>query len=100
VYWEVQMNFSDESYGLIHLDCNSFKKSLLKHISRLLLVLTTELLSEVHKSIENLDREYSLIRNKVDAQVDSIDEVIYLIEYIESLQKPNSKLEELQKVVS
>ena len=39
--------------------------------------------------------QYQGIEEKVAADVNSIDEVIYLIEFIDNIKKPEQKLEEL-----
>ena len=39
--------------------------------------------------------QYQNIQQKVSAEVNSIDEVIYLIEFIDNIKKPEQKLEEL-----
>lgn len=43
--------------------------------------------------------QYEAIEQRVSSDSNSIDEVIYLIEYIDNIRKPGKKLEELQNKI-
>lgn len=96
-YWGVQTSIIGiQDFGLIKLDCVSFKKIIVKHIDKLIKYLSDHLIGEVTSKVNELLLLYKAIENKVKTETETIDEVIQLIEYIENIQKPEKELEDYE----
>lgn len=72
-----------------------FLNEVIKHLDKLILHLINHLRNDFTGRINHILAQYQNIQEKVSGEVNSIDEVIYLIEFIDNIKKPEQKLEEL-----
>ncbi len=96
-YWSVLTSIdSTYDYGMILLDCQSFKNLVAKHLEKLLKHLEKHIINEFLVKMNSLYNQYDLVERKATDKATTIDEVILLIEFIENIQKPDELLDELE----
>ena len=72
---------------MIVLDCSNFKKMVAKHLETLLKLLQDFILKEFLLKMNHLFGQYDTVEKRINDRVTTIDEVILLLEFIESIQR-------------
>ena len=86
--WKVLENVNNQyDFGLVYLDCLKFKDRILNHIKELIDHLESYIRSDFTNKQKAIWTEIVSVRGKLDMQVESIDDVIMLLDYIEGLKK-------------
>ena len=86
-------------FGLVYLDCTKFKYRILGHCKDLVDHLENHLRSDFTAKQKNIQQEIILVRGKLDIEVDSIDDVIMLLDYIESLKTQGNKIGDIEVMI-
>ncbi len=85
-YWNVLLEIDSEyDYGIIVLDCQTFKKMVSKHIENLIRQLTDFILNEFLKKMNSLYSQYDMVEKRASESASTIDDVIVLLEFIENI---------------
>ena len=72
---------------MVYLDCVKFKDRILSHISGLITHLEHYVRSDFTNRQKTISQEIVGVQGKLDMEVKTIDDVIFLLDYIESLKK-------------
>mmetsp|Transcript_42575 Transcript_42575/g.65310 ORF Transcript_42575/g.65310 Transcript_42575/m.65310 type:complete len:203 (+) Transcript_42575:1608-2216(+) len=98
--WKVLENVHNQyDFGLIHLDCTEFKNRVVTHIKELVEKLEYTIWNEFTQKQNAIQSEIVGVRGKLDMQVESIDDVIMLLDYIESLNKQDNKIVDIKLMI-
>ena len=90
-------NIQDEyDFGLLLLDCRPLKKDIIDHCDKLLNHLEKYLKNEFLERMKNVKSEIATVKGRLDEKAESIDEVISLLEYIDTLKRTDNKVAEIQ----
>jgi hypothetical protein len=99
--WKILESVGDEyDFGLVHLDCGKFKERILKHTRDLIHHLESYNRNDFMHKLKNIQQEIVSIKGKLDMEVESIDDVIMLLDYIESLKKQDNKIGDIADMIS
>jgi hypothetical protein len=86
--WKVLENVDNQyDFGVVYLDCVKFKERILDHIRGLIEHLEHYIRSDFTNKQRAIQSEIVGVSGKLDMEVESIDDVIMLLDYIESLKK-------------
>ena len=86
--WKVLENIHNQyDFGSVYLDCTKFKERILSHIKSLIDHLENYIRSDFTNKQRAIQAEIVSVRGKLDMEVESIDDVIMLLDYIDSLKK-------------
>jgi len=83
-------------FGIVALDCTSFKQIVKKHLEKLIGNLSKYVVTDFLSKMNNLFNQFEVIERKSTEEVETIDEVIHLIDYIDKIQKPDDLMDELE----
>jgi len=98
--WKVLENVHNQyDFGLVYLDCTSFKDRIIKHIRELIEKLEHTIWNEFTLKQNSIQQEIVGVRGKLDMKVESIDDVIMLLDYIESLNKQDNKIGDIKVMI-
>lgn len=86
---------STYDFGLLYIDCLPFKQGVIDHCLALETTIADYLKTEFNDKMRNVQSEISALKGRLDDQVTSIDDVIALLEYINSLKRQDNKVEEI-----
>lgn len=86
---------SNYDYGLLLLDCTPFNTFILNHCAALEKEIINYLQSEFQEKMRSVNFEISNLSGRLREQVTSIDDVVALLDYIDSIKKQDSKIEEI-----
>jgi len=89
---EVSSNYD---FGLLYIDCLPFKQAVIDHCLELEKTIADYLKTEFNEKMRNVTSEISALKGRLDDNVTSIDDVIALLEYINSLKRQDNKVEEI-----
>ena len=78
------------------LDCRPLKKDIIDHCDKLLNHLENYLKNEFLERMKNVKSEIATVKGRLDEKAESIDEVISLLEYIDTLKRTDNKVAEIQ----
>ena len=78
------------------LDCRPLKKDIIDHCDKLLDHLENYLKNEFLERMKSVKSEIATVKGRLDEKAESIDEVISLLEYIETLKRTDNKVAEIQ----
>ena len=78
------------------LDCRPLKKDIIDHCDKLLNHLEKYLKNEFLERMKNVKSEIATVKGRLDEKAESIDEVISLLEYIDTLKRTDNKVAEIQ----
>jgi hypothetical protein len=99
--WKILESVDNEyDFGLVHLDCSKFKERILKHTRDLIHHLEGHNRNDFLHKLKNIQGEIISIKGKLDMEVESIDDVIMLLDYIESLKKQDNKIGDIAYMIS
>jgi hypothetical protein len=99
--WKILESVGDDyDFGLVHLDCSKFKERILKHTRDLIHHLEGYNRNDFMHKLKNIQHEIVSIKGKLDMEVESIDDVIMLLDYIESLKKQDNKIGDIAWMIS
>ena len=95
--WTTMANIDDEyDFGLLILDCRPLKKDIIDHCDKLLAHLERYLKNEFLERMRNVKSEISSVKGRLDEKAESIDEVLSLLDYIDTLKRTDNKVAEIQ----
>lgn len=101
IKWEVQettYNFYD--FGLLHLDCQKYKKRLLHHCQDLIDTLENFNVNEFMSKMNIIQIEIENVSGKLELDAKSIDDVIMLLDYIETLKQEDNKIDDIHVLIN
>jgi hypothetical protein len=78
----------------VRLDCTSFKEKILKHILELVEYLEQYVKKEFISKMSSIQFDINSMKQKLEENVQSIDEVIMLLDYIDVIKRPDNKVDE------
>lgn len=91
--WKVLENIHNQyDFGMVFLDCCKFKERILQHIKDLIEHLEVYIKTDFSNKQRGIQADIVSVRGKLDMDVESIDDVIMLLDYIESLKKQDNKI--------
>lgn len=82
-------------FGLLYLDCSSFNQFVIDHCEALEKEIVKYLESEFTEKMRSVNFEISSLSGRLKEKVTSIDGVIALLDYIDSIKKQDNKIEEI-----
>jgi len=82
-------------FGLVYLDCTAFKNRITTHIRDLVEHLENYVRIDFTNKQKGIWSDIISVRGKLDMEVESIDDVIMLLDYIESLKKQDNTIAEI-----
>ena len=95
--WATMRNIQDEyDFGMLLLDCRPLKKDIIDHCEVLAATLEKYLKNEFLDKMRNVKSEISNVKGRLDEKAESIDEVLSLLDYINTLKLTNNKVAEIQ----
>lgn len=98
--WKVLENIHNQyDFGMVYLDCVKFKDRILTHIKELIDHLETYIRSDFTNKQKVIQSEIVGVRGKLDMEVESIDDVIMLLDYIDSLKKQDNKIGDISIMI-
>ena len=99
--WTTMANIRDEyDFGLLYLDCKPLKVDIINHCDELLAVLEKYIKTEFLEKMRNVKDEIDQVKGRLDDKAESIDQVISLLEYIETLKRTDNKVAEIQDFIN
>lgn len=84
---------------MVYLDCVKFKERILDHIKGLIEHLEHYIRSDFTNKQRSIQSEIVGVSGKLDMEVESIDDVIMLLDYIESLKKQDNKIGDISVMI-
>ena len=98
--WTTMADIQDEyDFGLLILDCRPLKNDIIDHCDKLLAHLERYIKNEFLEKMRNVDSEIAQVKGRLDEKAESIDEVISLLEYIDTLKRTDNKVAEIQDYI-
>lgn len=98
--WKVLENVHDQyDFGMVYLDCVKFKDRILSHIRELVAHLEAHIRSDFSAKQRTIQQEIVGVEGKLDMEVESIDHVIMLLDYIDSLKKQDNKIGDISLLI-
>jgi hypothetical protein len=95
-YWEIQGEIKGSyDFGLLELECAPIKDKIARHVRKLIDHLEAYQKKDFLGKMELILNEIRIVRSKLEEPAESIDEVMMLLDYIEVVKKPESKVDEL-----
>jgi len=82
-------------FGLIWVDCTPFKEYIVKHCDALELTIADYVRAEFFEKMKAVKSEIGMVKGRLDEDAQSIDDVMALLDYIDSLKKSDNKVEEI-----
>jgi len=99
--WTIRENIhEDYDFGLLYVNCKPFKYDLLEHCLTLESHLCEYVKSEFAAKIKEISIEIAAVTGRLKEDVQSIDDVIMLLSYIDTLKRQDNKVEEIHEMVS
>lgn len=86
-------------FGLLILDCRPLKEKIIDHCEKLLSHLEKYIKNEFYDKMRNVNSEIAQVKGRLDEKAESIDEVISLLEYIDTLKRTDNKVGEIQDYI-
>ena len=86
-------------FGLVYLDCTAFKNRITTHIRDLVEHLENYVRIDFTNKQKGIWSDIISVRGKLDMEVESIDDVIMLLDYIESLKKQDNTIAEISQKI-
>lgn len=100
-YWDVLEDIeSNYDFGLFSLECGPLKEKIVKHIKKLIEHLETYQKKDFMQRMEKILNEIRIITSKLEVNAESIDDVMMLLDYIEVVKRPESKVDELSLAIT
>ena len=100
LYWRILETVDDEyDFGMVHLDCTKFKERILKHCKQLIEHLESYIRTEFNNKMKNISLDIVVVRGKLAMNVDSIDDVIMLLDYIDALRNQDNKIRDIIQLI-
>lgn len=94
--WATMRNIQDlYDFGLLLLDCRPLKKDIIDHCEVLVSTLEKYLKNEFLDKMRNVKSEISNVKGRLDEKAESIDEVLSLLDYIDTLKRTDNKVAEI-----
>lgn len=98
--WKVRENINNQyDFGMVYLDCVKFKDRILGHIQDLVNHLEHYMRSDFTTRQKAISQEIVGVQGKLDMEVKTIDDVIFLLDYIESLKKQDNKIGDISVMI-
>ena len=93
-------SIADEyDFGLLLLNCRPLKADIIDHCEKLLYHLERYIKNEFLEKMRQVKSEISQVKGRLDERAESIDEVISLLEYIDTLKRTDNKVAEIQEYI-
>jgi hypothetical protein len=86
---------SQYDFGMVLLDCTAYKERIVGHVQALIKHLEYHLQSEFLAAQRTVQAEITGVEGQLGQAAESIDEVIVLLDYIESLKRQDNKVEDI-----
>jgi hypothetical protein len=100
ITWEIQEQVESRyDFGLVQLDCRKYRKRLLAHCQALIDQLEEHVRSDFLHRMTLIKLEKDSIQKRVDAPAGCIDDVIMLLDFIDSLQTDTNKIDEIHVLI-
>lgn len=94
--WEIRENiFNYYDFGLLWMDAQPFKKGMIEHCEKLETHLCNYVKQEFVEKKKQVQLEINMVVGRLNEKVTSIDDVIALLDYIETLKRQDNKVEEI-----
>lgn len=86
-------------FGLVHLDATRFKERIVAHVRGLVEHIEHHLQAEFMAAQRNVQAEIAGVEGQLGHEAESIDEVIILLDYIESLKRQDNKVADIAQLI-
>ena len=86
-------------FGMLWIDCKPFKTFVIDHCIALENEITNYLKEDFGDKMKNIQTEISMLKGRLDQNVTSIDDVISLLDYIETLKDQGNKVKEISDYI-
>lgn len=94
--WQILDNVSESyDFGLLFVDCKPWKELIIDHCWQLENTIAKHVRGEFMEQMKTVQSEINAVKGRLDEHVESIDDVISLIQYIDSLKRQDNKIEEI-----
>ena len=90
---------SQYDFGIVQLDCTRFKDSIVSHVQELIKHIEVHLQGEFLTQQRGVQGEIAAVEGQLGHTAESIDEVIVLLDYIESLKRQDNKVEDIAQLI-
>ena len=98
--WDLKENVQNSyDFGLVFLDCFSFKDRAVKHVKALIEKLEHTVQSEFTSKQNTIQQEIIGVEGKLNMEAKSIDDVIMLLDYIETLNNQDTKIADIKVMI-
>jgi hypothetical protein len=98
--WTIRENIQEDyDFGLLFVDCRPFKYELLEHCLKIESHLEEYVKSDFSEKIKNIQSEIATVTGRLNEKVSSIDDVIQLLTYIDTLKRQDNKVEEIREMI-
>lgn len=98
--WKVLENIHDQyDFGMVYFDCVKFKDRTLAHVRDLIDHLENHIRSDFTNKQKAIQAEIVGVRGQLDMEAESIDDVIFLLDYIDSLKKQDNKIGDISLMI-
>ena len=98
--WKVRENiYNQYDFGMVYLDCVKFKDRILTHIQSLVDHLEHYVRSDFTNRQKTISQEIAGVQGQLDMEVKTIDDVIFLLDYIETLKKQDNKIGDISVMI-
>ena len=99
--WKTIDEISDYyDFGLLIVDCRPLKSEVVEHCEALLQHLERYIKNEFLEKMKNVKSEINMIKGRLDEKAESIDEVMSLLEYIDTLKRTDNKVADIQEYIN
>jgi hypothetical protein len=98
--WKILEGLNNQyDFGLVCFDCTKFKNKILSHVRGIIDHLEGYIKTDFLHKQRNIQSEILLVKGKLDMEVDSIDDVIMLLDYIDSLKNQGDKVGDIKVMI-
>ena len=98
--WETLEAISNEyDYGLLRIDCSPLKADVVEHCEALAATLEKYIKSEFLEKMKNIKGEINMVTGRLHEKAESIDEVMSLLDYIDTLKRTDNKVADIQEYI-
>ena len=99
--WRALEDMSNHyDHGLLLIDCQPLKKDIVNHCEELCNTLEKYIKNEFLDKMKNIKGEINSVKGRLDDKAESIDEVMSLLDYIETLKKTDNRVADIQDYIN
>ena len=91
--------YNHYDHGLVFVDCQPLKNEIVEHCDSLVATLEKYIKSEFLEKMKNIKGEINMVTGRLHEKAESIDEVMSLLDYIETLKRTDNKVADIQEYI-